>query len=326
MTESAEPELVEEPPPQVYRLKRGKVPFALRLKSWWQGCELREREEPAAPPAAETDEAKSRVSIDQEAMERLKEPWQPERLAMAQRIWGEGFVTPGGPDYVGEMVKPFGLTNESVVLDIGAALGGPARLMAKEFSSWVTGLESDPRLAEEGMALSTKAGLAKKAVIEHFETGQLSIRESKFHCIFSKEALFRIGDKEELLPRIQKGLKPRGQLLFSDFVLAEPDTANGAVEAWSAVHNPAPEFWTKSDYVSRLEALNFDVRVDEDITERLRSEILRGCMKFVDSAAKADLSRLDKVAITAELEYWARCVAALESDALGVCRIYCIAP
>lgn len=326
MTESAESELIEEPPPQVYRLKRGKVPLALRLKSWWQGVELREREEEAPPPAAKSDAAESSISIDQEAMQRLKEPWQPERLAMAQRIWGEGFVTPGGPEYVEYMVKPFGLTNESVVLDIGAALGGPARLMAKEFDSWVTGLESDPRLAQEGMALSTKAGLAKKAVIEHFEPGQLSIRESKYHCIFSKEALYRIGNQEELLPRIQKGLKPRGQLLFSDFVLAEPDTTNKALEAWSAVHSPAPEFWTKADYVSRLEALNFDVRVDEDITDRLRSEILKGCMAFVDSAAKADLSRVDKVAITAELEYWARCVAALESDALGVCRIYCLAP
>ena len=243
---------------------------------------------------------------------------------MAQAIWGKGFITPGGPEYVEYMVKPLGLNNESVVLDIGAALGGPARLMAKEFSSWITGMESDAGLAQQGMDMSTQAGLAKKAPIEHFEAGKLQIGESKYHCIFSKEALFRIQNKDELMPRLQKGLKPRGQVLLSDFVLSESGASNAAVEAWAEVHSPMPEFWTKADYVDRLKSLNMDVRVDEDITDRLRSEILRGCALFVESAEKAELTQMDKLALTSELEYWARCIAAIESGALRVCRIHCI--
>ncbi len=325
MADSAEPEMGEEPPPKLYRLKSGKVPLMLRLKTWWQGVELKELEGP--PPAAPEPEPAKPDTLSQDTIERLKQPWQPERIAMAQAIWGEGFLTPGGPEYVEYMVKPLGLTNESVVLDIGAALGGPARLMAKDFNAWITGLESDAGLAEQAMAMSTKAGLAKKAPIEHFDRTQVPIDEAKYHCIFSKEALFRIENKEELVPRMKKGLKPRGQLLFSDFVVSEPGASNDALTAWAEVHHPTPEFWAKQDYVSRLKALKLDVRVDEDITDRLRSEILHGCARFVDSAsaAKAKLTRLDKVALASELEYWARCVAAIDSGVLRVCRIHCIA-
>ena len=119
-------------------------------------------------------------------------------------------------------------------------------------------------------------------------------------------------------------MKPRGQLLFSDFVISKPGASNDALTAWAEVHHPTPEFWAKEDYVSRLAALKLDVRVDEDITDRLRSEILHGCAKFVDSAAQAELTRLDKVALASELEYWARCVAAIDSGVLRVCRIHCI--
>ena len=321
MAESAEPEIGEEPSPKLYRLKSGRVPFMLRLKSWWQGLELKEREAPELPPEPEP---KRPAPLGQDTIERLKQPWQPERIAMAQAIWGQGFLTPGGPEYVEYMVKPLGLTNESVVLDIGAALGGPARLMAKEFNAWITGLESDAGLAEQAMAMSTQAGLAKKAPIEHFDRTHVPIDEAKYHCIFSKEALFRIENKEELVPRIKSGLKPRGQLLFSDFVVSKPGASNDALTAWAEVHHPTPEFWAKEDYVSCLAALKLDVRVDEDITDRLRSEILHGCAKFVDSAAQAELTRLDKVALASELEYWARCVAAIDSGVLRVCRIHCI--
>ena len=323
MVDSAEPEIDEEPPPKLYRLKGGKVPFMLRLKSWWQGVELQERETPPPLPEPEPEpEAAKPAALGQDTIERLKQPWQPERIAMAQAIWGQGFLTPGGPEYVEYMVKPLGLTNESVVLDIGAALGGPARLMAKEFNAWITGLESDAGLAEQGMAMTTQAGLAKKAPIEHFDRTQVPIDKAKYHCIFSKEALFRIENKEELLSRMKKGLKPRGQLLFSDFVVSASGASNDALTAWAEVHHPTPEFWTKEDYVSRLTTLGLDVRVDEDITDRLRAEILRGCAKFVDGAAQAELTRLDKVALASELEYWARCVAAIDSGVLRVCRIY----
>ncbi len=324
MSESAEREPVEEAPLQVYRLKRGRVPFLLRLMSWWQGMELRERVEAPPSPDRELGDEIDQEPAEQETARRLKQPWQPERIAVAQEIWGEGFVTPGGIGYVTYMVKPFGLNNESVVLDIGAALGGPARLMAKAFSSWVTGLESDQGLAQEGMELSRKAGLAKKAPIQSVDIENIEIKQGKYHCIFSKESLYRIGNKEELLPRIKKGLKPRGQLLFSDFVLSESGASNPALEAWSEVHSPAPEFWTKEDYVSRLTSLDLDVRVEEDITDRLRSEIVGGCSEFFDSVANADLSHLDKVTLAAELEFWARCIAALNSGILRICRIHCI--
>ena len=57
-----------------------------------------------------------------------------EFIARLQLVWGPGFLSPGGPQEVGEIVKRLGLGDRRV-LDIGCGTGGPAIVLARDFGA-----------------------------------------------------------------------------------------------------------------------------------------------------------------------------------------------
>ena len=180
-----------------------------RFQAWWDGEEILE---PLAEPAPEP-EPKHEVHY-----EAPKQHWETSRVSLVQNVWGEGFASPGGRDHVLNMVTIFGLDPAMTVLDLGAGLGAAARIMCEKFGVWVTGLEADAALAEAGMALSVKVGLGEKAQIKVFDPDKFEHKQKSVDCVFSKEFLFTVGDKTKFLTAIEDLLKPKGQLLFTDFI------------------------------------------------------------------------------------------------------------
>ena len=51
-----------------------------------------------------------------------------------QAIWGDGFLSPGGPEEIAEIVAGLDLDGKTV-LDIGFGIGGPAAILARDFGS-----------------------------------------------------------------------------------------------------------------------------------------------------------------------------------------------
>jgi hypothetical protein len=92
--------------------------------------------------------------------------WPPARITVAESLWGEGFLFPGGEDETLRLVKPLGLSPKASLLLLGAGSGGPARAIAAKLGVWVTAFEADPDLAVLSMERSTKAGLGRRAQTE----------------------------------------------------------------------------------------------------------------------------------------------------------------
>ena len=59
-----------------------------------------------------------------------------EFIARLQLVWGAGFLSPGGPQEVGEIVKRLDLGDRRV-LDIGCGTGGPAIVLARDYGARV---------------------------------------------------------------------------------------------------------------------------------------------------------------------------------------------
>ena len=53
--------------------------------------------------------------------------WPQARIAVAESLWGEGFLFPGGEEETLRLVKPLGLSAAAGLLLVGAGAGGPAR-------------------------------------------------------------------------------------------------------------------------------------------------------------------------------------------------------
>jgi phosphoethanolamine N-methyltransferase len=132
-------------------------------------------------------------------------------------VWGQGFLSPGGPEEVREIVRGLDLEGKAL-LDIGCGTGGPASVLAKETGALVTGLDVEPQLLERARRTAEAAGVADRISFILAEPGPLPFEAARFDVVFSKDALIHIPDKRALYGEILRVLKPGGIFAASDWL------------------------------------------------------------------------------------------------------------
>jgi hypothetical protein len=300
----------------------GAVRFLDRLKAWWDGVDPSAASGTVATavPAPTGPAGMGKQAGDDGASTPPLDPFQ-----LAQWLWGEGFLSPGGEEYVCALLKPCGLTSAMSMLDLSAELGGAARAVAKVFGTYVTGLERSLDAAQKGMALSKAAKLEKKASVAHYNPDAVELRRNAFDCVFGRGATFTLIEKERLLRVVREGMKANGQLLLTEFVRDAAAPASPALAAWASVEPLPPQLWTVEQYRDCLSGLGFDLRIVEDGTDPYRALIIQGWKRLLDEVDLRTLAKSQLLSIVDAAEYWTRRLAALDSGSLRVYRLYAIA-
>ena len=299
---------------------------AAKFRDWWDGrgpFHTDEREEPAADPAPRAVSSAERAQPAEPAGPRPR--MTPEKLAMATKLWGEGFHEPLGKNYVPDLVKPFALNEKMTVLDLGAGLGGGTRAVAERYKVWITGMEPDPDFAAAAMQLSVKAGLKTRAPIAAYDIDNLSLPPRKYNCVFAKETFYRATNKRGLLGAIANGMANDGQVLFTDFVLRKPGQMTADITGWLKADTFVGHLWSGEETTHVLDELKFDTRINEDMTPRYRRAALAGwyaCLEELGSGKRPPRPVLLQLLSDAEL--WVRRLHALESGHLQVRRYHAI--
>lgn len=281
----------------------------------------------AAPKKAEVSEAER---LEEEALEaeRAKQKqgfnyFSPSRLDVAEALWDEGILTPGGYDYALYLVKVLGLTDANSLLQIGGELGGVARAWTRAYGVWVDALERDETFAKNAAGRSAREGLGKKANIKLYDPETFNLKERKYDAVASIETFYTIKDKQHLFSEIHKSLRPNGHLVFSDIVKGMDGDLPVDVEKWID-DEPYPVFLTTpNEMVDIMKASGFEIRISENITADHRKMIIEGWVKYLGKLNKQILmEKCDDV--LAECAFWARRVKALDSGGIRYQRFHAI--
>lgn len=297
-----------------------------RFAAWWEGCDPETpaagaEAEDATPPAAEPSTAKK---ASEAGLNRHGKPlWNATRLDVAEKLWGRGFTTPGGEEHALYLVRPLGLNPAMSVLEIGAGLGGLCRAAAEKSGCWTTGLEASPLLAKIGMERSCDAEMAKRAPIRTFDPENFSY-DKRVDALVCREAMFTVTDKDQLLDGMESRLKPRGQLILTDYVVA-PDAQLRGLERWAAGEPQEPYLWAARDFTDGLAQRNLDLRIAEDVTDAHKTLIMTGLNAFTAYLTGHAMDNETKGFVLAEIELWARRVQAFEAG-LRLYRFYALKP
>lgn len=297
------------------------ISWKMRLKAWWEGYDLSGLGS-AARAAVPGGAANGRGAAGEAG---AAQAWTADPVEIVERLWGRGFHTPGGEDHIPTLIKPLALDSTMSVLEVGAGLGGAARLMAAQTGAWITGLEADPALAAAGMHRSIEKGLEKQAAIQVFDPERVAI-DKRYDVVFAKESFFTIKRKNELLEAVVEAIKPGGQLLFTDYVLAHSATTGADVDSWRQGEPMSVHPWTVGQYVERLKRLKLDIRISEDLSERQRVMILEAWNRMLKDLPKGRLAPESRAALLDEAELWLRRVAAIEGGDLRVYRFHALKP
>lgn len=314
------------------------VRFTTRLRAWWEGYDLSvlQRliesgeliaaeagdEQPASPPPQGGLSGEPQGDLSGEPLGGNGKPlWTAERVAVAEQLWGQDFLSPGGIEHTTYLVKPFGINPSMSILDLNAGLGGVARTIARDYRAWVTGLEPSALIAQMGGERSAKEKLGKQAPVLHYDPENLKL-DKKYDGIFAKEAFFTFGNKDKLFNEIAAHMKEGGQFLFTDYCVEEP-AALARLEGWIRSEPVTPVIWGVGQIVKALRARKFDVRVSEDMTPLQRQLILSSLGNFLQHLDAHKLTGATKLAVLDEVELWARRMAAFDHG-LKVYRFYCM--
>lgn len=326
-------------------VEKPEIPLRVRLEAWWEGEGVEEilakRQErlgntddgAAGARAAEGDAGGGKASgaapdaKAKQAVEKVVEVdksdgiWSNWRIEVAEMVWGKGFTSFGGGDHAVKAVQSYNITSAMTLLVLGAGLGGPARAIGSKFDAWVSGLESSKLLAAAGMQHSVDAGMSKKTPITHADFENLELKENSFNCVYAKEVLYNVEDKEGLLESVHMALRYDGPLLITDYMAVEGSGESAEVAAWMEAEPVKPHLWTQEQAENALRQLMFDVRVVEDVTDIHRAEINQAWAKFIAGKAQSGIPAKLSAVVDAEAERWTRLVAALDSGALRLIRI-----
>jgi SAM-dependent methyltransferase len=148
-----------------------------------------------------------------------KDHYPPHMIAMLEAIWGDGFLSPGGPDEVARVIGAHDLTGKSV-LDIGCGAGGiDIALVRNHGAGYVTGLDVEDPVLAHARARVTGEGLTDRIGFVKVAPGPLPFPPDSFEVVFSKDSIVHIPDKRTLMAEVFRVLKPGGWFLASDWLM-----------------------------------------------------------------------------------------------------------
>lgn len=208
-----------------------------------------------------------------------------------QFMWGEGFLSPGGPEEVREMLMGHDLAGK-VVLDIGSGVGGVDILLAgKHGAKEVVGIDVEPQLIEEARDRVRKAGLEDRIRFDLVEPGPLPFADQVFDLVFSKDAMVHIPDKAALYRQVLRVLKPGGHFIAADWLWKAGAETSPPVIAWLSKGPLKFAFTTLTEAEAGLSAAGFeDVSVKDC---RLALQLSnREEIKALEGPAMQDLAKV----------------------------------
>jgi hypothetical protein len=257
--------------------------------------------------------------------------WTPARIAIADELWGDGIIIPGGEEEVLRLAVPLNLSAASSLLLLGAAGGGAARAVAGGLGAWVSGHEADPALAALAAYRLPRAGkvVAKRATVAAWDPQAPVFRRRAFNHALAMEALRGAPGRPvpvpELLMALAGALRPGGQLVLVELVsTVRLDPHDPLVRSWAEVEGRSPDMPSEAGLTAALTQLGFDVRVVEDISARHMRMAVQGWKRLVRTLAASRPDRLRAAAVVAEAEVWMRRLQMIHAGQVRLVRWHVI--
>ena len=279
---------------------------------------------PKAPPKSRKKVAK-KAAPTTPATPKEDQNWSAARLNVVEKMWGEGYITPGGEEQVKKLLPLMDLNNKKSVLLLGPGLGGINLTMVEETGVWITGLERDRELAEIGHASMQRANLKRQAPVRFSTLENLELKTKSFDAALSFEGTIAVADKKTLFASVADSLRIEGEMFFSTLALPDTNPPNDAVKAWIASEpkSATPHPWPIEALKALLVSLNMEVRPVEDMTVDYRRWVMTGFLGFLSNIGKAELLA-NAQDLMNEAEYWSMRIKAIDSGGLKVVRFHAI--
>lgn len=185
------------------------------------------------------------------------EPEYDDRLiGFLERLWGDGWLSPGGAAEVDRLLAGLPLAGLRV-LDLGCGSGGIAcHLAATHGAAAVTGFDVEAPVIAAARARAGRRGLAGRVRFVEGAPGPLPFPDGAFDVVFSKDALVHVPGKEAVFAECFRVLAPGGALAVSDWCCRD-ETLSPDMAAYVAAEGLSFGMAPPGRYLSAVAAAGF---------------------------------------------------------------------
>lgn len=186
-----------------------------------------------------------------------KQEYTEGHLARVQLVFGEGFLSPGGPDEARRLIDGVDLAGRDV-LDVGCGVGGIDAMLASEHGARsVLGIDIEPLVLEKAREHVAREGLAGRVSFRLVEPGPFPLADASFDVVFSMGAMLHIPDKKALYEDVGRVLRPGGRLVAGDWFTSGDPARSSAMARFLAISPLTFSLATQCGAVAALKQAGF---------------------------------------------------------------------
>lgn len=201
-------------------------------------------------------------------------------IRFLEALWGDGFLSPGGPDEVDRVVEGLPLAGKTL-LDIGCGSGGiTLHLVERHGIAHATGFDVEKPVVGAARRRAEARGLSARATFVQAAPGPLPFADRSFDIVFSKDALLHVPDKDALFSEIFRVLKPGGVFTASNWMISHDGEPSADMKAYFGAEGLSFAMASPARYVEAMRRAGF-----ADVETRDRNPWYR-------EVARGELARL----------------------------------
>jgi phosphoethanolamine N-methyltransferase len=236
-----------------------------------------------------------------------------ELIVMLEAVWGEGWLSPGGPEEVVRLIAgiPF---HDKEILDIGCGTGGIDFYLVRSCGArHVTGIDVETTVVETARRRAQEHGLADRVAFQKVAPGPLPFPDARFDIVFSKDAIVHIPDKHALLADIHRVVRPGGWFVASDWLISHEGEPSPAMAAYIAAEGLDFGMASPARYRDALAKAGF-----ADVALVNRNEWYRQIARYELEALRGRLyepaaAKLGREFVDHNIEIWEKMIVVLDT-------------
>ncbi|SFQ72909.1 Cyclopropane fatty-acyl-phospholipid synthase [Amycolatopsis arida] len=125
--------------------------------------------------------------------------------------------------------ESLGLGPSSTLLEVGCGAGQPSLFLVKAFGCTATGVDLVEGRIHMANEFSAEAGLDDRARYVVGDATTMELEESSFDAVLFLESMLNMPEKDTILRRSHRYLRPGGRIMVSDYVKLTPESCG---EEW----------------------------------------------------------------------------------------------
>lgn len=230
-----------------------------------------------------------------------------------EAVWGEGYLSPGGPDEVRRIVRDVDFSDKRV-LDLGCGSGGISIFLAQEYPlAHITGFDVEDPAIEAARRRAGSESVHDRIAFVRGQPGPLPFPDNGFDIVFSKDALLHVPDKEALFREVYRVLEPGGIFAASDWLTSHDGPPSVDMEAYLAAEGLSFGMASPERYEAAMRDAGLE---DVDLVDRnswYRAEAREEMARLKGPLYDEVVAKVGEDLVEKHLEVWTRMIKVLDS-------------